>query len=112
MKSLAFCVSVTMPECSGADTDHDGRLPVSAQLESLQAESEADAAKRMKQEEELRQDVADALEGFGAGKLDAEGLLAELCDLGIDAECSAEQLTLLARCGVRIVAMCLLQGHP
>ena len=74
-------------------------FPAFVQLESLQAESEADAAKRMKQEEELRQDVAEALEGFGAGDLDAEGLLAELRDLGIDVECSAEQLTLLAGCG-------------
>ena len=74
--------------------------PVSAQLECLQKESEADAAKRMKQEEELRQDVAEALEGFGACELDAEGLLAELRDLGIDVECSAEQLTLLARCAL------------
>lgn len=73
---------------------------MSAQLESLQAEGEADAAKRRKQEEELRQDVAEALEGFGAGELDAEGLLAELRYLGIDVECSAEQLTLLSRCGI------------
>lgn len=73
---------------------------VSVQLECLQAVSEANAIKRTKQEEELRQDVAEALEGFGACELDAEGLLAELRDLGIDVDCSAEQLTLLARCGL------------
>jgi hypothetical protein len=32
------------------------------------------------------------------GDLDAESLLAELRDMGIDVDCSAEQLTLLARC--------------
>ena len=78
---------------------HGSKGPVAVQLESLQAESEADTTKRMKQEEEMRQDVAEALEGFGAGDLDAEGLLAELREMGIDVECSAEQLTLVARCG-------------
>ena len=68
------------------------------QLESLQAESKREAAKRAEQEEELRRDVAEALESFGTGQLDAEGLLTELRDMGIEVECSAEQLTLLARC--------------
>ena len=100
-KSQAHIVSVRVPECCAAYADLEGRLPVSAQLESLQAESEVEAARRMKQEEELRQDVAEALEGFGVGELDADGLLAELRDLGIEVECSAEQLTLLARCGFK-----------
>ena len=47
---------------------------------------------------ELRRDVAEALESFGVGDLDAESLLAELRDMGIDVDCTAEQLTLLARC--------------
>ena len=62
------------------------------QLEALKAESAQDAAKRAEQEEELRREVAEALESFGTGELDAESLLAELHDLGIKVDCTAEQL--------------------
>ncbi len=41
--------------------------------------------------------MADVLESFGMGELDAKGLLAELSDMGIDVDCSADQLTLLAK---------------
>ena len=75
---------------------------VSAQLERLQAETEQEAAKRAEQEEELRRDVAEALESFGMGELNAEGLLSELHDLGIEVDCSAEQLTLMTRCETQI----------
>lgn len=78
----------------------DGHM--SAQLERLQAENEQEAAKRAEQEEELRKDVAEALESFGMGELNAEGLLSELHDLGIEVDCSAEQLTLLTRCEAQI----------
>ncbi|CAK0771388.1 hypothetical protein CVIRNUC_003856 [Coccomyxa viridis] len=61
-------------------------------LEALKVESEQDAAKRAEQEEELRREVAEALESFGTGELDAESLLAELHDLGIKVNCTAEQL--------------------
>ena len=80
---------------------HD--LSLSMQLECLRAESEGEAAKRAEQEEDLRRDIAELLEGFGTGELDAGVLLAELHDLGIDVECTAEQLTLLARCRRRLL---------
>ena len=55
-------------------------------------EREQDAAQHAEQEEELRREVAEALESFGTGELDAESLLAELRDLGIKVDCTAEQL--------------------
>lgn len=76
---------------------------MSAQLERLQAETEQEAAKRAEQEEELRRDIAEALESFGMGELNAEGLLSELSDLGIEVDCSAEQLTLLTRYEAQIL---------
>ena len=62
------------------------------QLEALKLENEQDAAKRAEQEEELRREVAEVLECFGTGELDAESLLAELQGLGIKVDCTAEQL--------------------
>ena len=76
---------------------------MSAQLERLQAETEQEAAKRAEQEEELRRDIAEALESFGMGELNAEGLLSELRDLGIEVDCSAEQLNLLTRYEAQIL---------
>lgn len=45
---------------------------------------------------QLREDIAEALEAFSAGDLDADALLDELQSLGVHVECSAEALTLTA----------------
>lgn len=42
-------------------------------------------------------DIAETLERFTAGEIDADGFLDDLRDMGIDVECTVDQLTLTSR---------------
>ncbi|EIE27164.1 hypothetical protein COCSUDRAFT_64098 [Coccomyxa subellipsoidea C-169] len=67
------------------------------QLENLKIESKKEAEKAAEAEAELRRDIAETLERFTAGEIDADGFLDDLRDMGIDVECTVDQLTLTSR---------------
>lgn len=68
-----------------------------AQLEQLKITAAEETAAAVESEAQLRQDIADALERFSAGALDADGFLDDLRDMGVQVDCTAEQLTLTCR---------------
>lgn len=45
----------------------------------------------------LRRDIAESLERFTSGELDANSFLDDLRDMGIEVDCTADQLTLTSR---------------
>ena len=69
------------------------------QVEKLQAEAENGQKQAAEAAAQLRRDVADALEAFTSGDLDANGFLEELSTLGVHVDCTADALTLTSASG-------------
>ncbi|BDA50907.1 hypothetical protein COCOBI_17-1260 [Coccomyxa sp. Obi] len=67
------------------------------QLERLKIESKKEADMAAEAEAELRREIAESLERFTSGELDADGFLDDLRDMGIEVDCTADQLTLTSR---------------
>ena len=72
---------------------------IAMQLERLRVESAEGAEQAAASAAQLRKDIAETLEAFSTGELDADAFLDELQCLGVHVECSADALTLTAAPG-------------
>ena len=70
------------------------RLPCEPQVEEVRAEAEKGRDVAAEAAAQLRRDVAEALEAFSVGDLDADAFLEELGALGVHVDCTADALTL------------------
>lgn len=72
----------------------DARPAPGAQVKEARAEAEKGQEVAAEAAAQLRRDVAEALEAFSAGDLDADAFLEELGVLGVRVDCTPDALTL------------------